>query len=216
MVIIGYNKHYNNAREIKSKIEESGGYADLIQCDISDYNACENTSKAILDKFGKIDILINNAGISLNDVFCFCKREDIGNIIGTNFLGTLNLTRCIIPSMINKKSGNIINISSMWGQVGASCEVLYSASKGGIDAFTKALGKELAPSNIRVNAISPGAIDTSMNDFLSLEDKRDLEDSIPIGRMGMPLEIAKLAVFLAGDDSSYITAQVIRIDGGFI
>lgn len=216
MVIISYNKNYNEAKELKSKIKDLGGYATIVQCDIREYDSCDSAVKTILDKFGRIDILINNAGISVIDIFSFCKKEDITKVIGTNLIGTMNLTRCIIPSMINKKSGNIINISSMWGQVGASCEVLYSASKGGIDSFTKALGKELAPSNIRVNAISPGAIDTSMNAFLSLEDKKNLEDAIPMGRMGTPLEIAKLTTFLASDDSSYMTAQVIRLDGGFI
>ena len=118
--------------------------------------------------------------------------------------------------MIPRKSGNIVNISSMWGETGASCEVLYSATKGGINLFTRSLAKELAPSNIRVNAIAPGVIDTPMNSFLTENEKFELEEEIPLGRFGKPEEVGRLTAFLCSDDSSYITGQVIRTDGGFI
>jgi len=143
------------------------------------------------------------------------SKEEIENILNTNLLGPLYLSKMAIPHMINK-NGVILNISSMWGEVGASCEVLYSTSKGGINLFTKALAKEMAPSNIRVNAIAPGVIDTSMNSFLSKEDRKDLEEEIPFGRFGSPEEIGKIAVFLCSKDSSYITGQIIRADGGYI
>ena len=114
------------------------------------------------------------------------------------------------------KGGAVLNISSMWGEVGVSCEVLYSTSKGGLNLFTKALAKEMAPSNIRVNAIAPGVIDTKMNSFLSQEEREELENEIPVGRFGLPEEIGKTAVFLCSDDSSYITGQILRVDGGYI
>ena len=125
------------------------------------------------------------------------------------------LTKLAIPHMLGK-GGAVLNISSMWGEVGASCEVLYSTSKGGLNLFTKALAKEMAPSNIRVNAIAPGVIDTKMNSFLSQEEREELENEIPVGRFGLPEEIGKTAVFLCSDDSSYITGQILRVDGGYI
>ena len=125
------------------------------------------------------------------------------------------LTNLAIPHMLGK-GGAVLNISSMWGEVGASCEVLYSTSKGGLNLFTKALAKEMAPSNIRVNAIAPGVIDTKMNSFLSQEEREELENEIPVGRFGLPEEIGKTAVFLCSDDSSYITGQILRVDGGYI
>ena len=143
------------------------------------------------------------------------SKEEIEGILNTNLLGPLYLSKMAIPHMINRK-GVILNISSMWGEVGASCEVLYSTSKGGINLFTKALAKEMAPSNIRVNAIAPGVIDTSMNSFLSKEDRKNLEEEIPFGRFGSSEEIGKIAVFLCSEDSSYITGQIIRADGGYI
>jgi 3-oxoacyl-[acyl-carrier protein] reductase len=165
---------------------------------------------------GKIDILINNAGISHIGLFMDATEEEIQRVMSTNLLGAIYLTKHVIKDMMLRKNGNVINISSMWGEVGASCEVLYSTAKGGLNLFTKALAKEVAPSNIRVNAISPGVIDTKMNSFLGEEEKISLEEEIPLGRFGKPSEIGKLAVFLCSEDSSYITGQIIRADGGFI
>ena len=142
-------------------------------------------------------------------------KEDIDNILDVNLKGAMYITKHGLPHMLNK-GGNIINISSMWGEVGASCEVLYSSSKGGLNLFTKALAKEMAPSNIRVNAIAPGVIDTEMNSFLDDDERRELEEEIPMGRFGKTSEIAKCVVFLCTDDSPYLTGQIIRIDGGLI
>lgn len=142
-------------------------------------------------------------------------EEDIKNLMGINLFGTLYVTKHALGHMLSR-GGNIVNISSMWGEVGASCEVLYSSSKGGINLFTKALAKEMAPSNIRVNAIAPGVIDTSMNAFLNEDDRKDLEEEIPLGRFGKGEEIANAVVFLCSNESSYLTGQVIRIDGGMI
>lgn len=170
----------------------------------------------IINTMGRIDILINNAGISTVGLFIDSDKESIDRMMSVNLMGPIYLTNHVVKYMMTRKSGTIVNISSIWGEAGASCEVLYSSSKGGINLFTKALAKELAPSNIRVNAIAPGVIDTSMNLFLEEEEKRELEEEIPLGRFGKCDEIGKLAVFLCSDDSSYITGQIIRADGGFI
>ena len=170
----------------------------------------------IISTMGKIDILVNNAGISKIGLFMDSDKENIDHIMNVNLLGPIYLTKHVVNYMIPRKSGNIVNISSMWGETGASCEVLYSASKGGINLFTRSLAKELAPSNIRVNAIAPGVIDTPMNSFLTENEKSELEEEIPLGRFGKPEEVGRLTAFLCSDDSSYITGQVIRTDGGFI
>ena len=149
-------------------------------------------------------------------LFMDSSEEEINEIINTNLMSAIYLSKEVLPHMISRNAGNIINISSMWGEVGASCEVLYSTTKGGINLFTKALAKEMAMSNIRVNAIAPGVIDTKMNSMLDEESRESLKEEIPIGRFGLPSEIGKVAVFLCNEDSSYITGQVIRVDGGFI
>lgn len=215
-VVINYKSSDNKANEVKKHIESIGGYAYVLKGDVSSYEQCKIMVEDIIKKFGKIDVLVNNAAVSKIDVFSFCTEQTWDYIIGTNLKGVFNLTHNVVKYMVDKKEGCIINISSMWGEVGASCEVIYSTSKGGINAFTKALGKELAPSGIRVNAISPGVIDTEMNNCLSKEDKESLEEEIPMNRMGMPKEIGKVAVFLAKEDSSYMTGQVLRVDGGLI
>lgn len=215
-VIINYRKSHEEAEKVKKDIEELGGYAFLLQGDVSSYETCSNMIKTVMEKFGKIDILINNAAVSQIGIFLDYTEESFDNIINTNLKGVFNITHNAIKYMLPRKQGSIINISSMWGEVGASCEVLYSASKGGINAFTKALGKELAPSNIRVNAISPGVIDTSMNSWLTEEEREELISEIPMMRMGLPEEIANLAVFLASDECAYMTGQILRVDGGLI
>ena len=192
------------------------GYGFLIKKSVSSFENCKYIINEVINKSGKIDILVNNAGISLMGLFMDSSEEEINEIINTNLMGSIYLSKEAILHMASRNAGNIINISSMWGEVGASCEVLYSATKGGINSFTKALAKEMAMSNIRVNAIAPGVIDTYMNSMLDEESRESLKEEIPMGRFGMPSEIGKLAVFLCSDDSSYITGQVIRVDGGFI
>jgi 3-oxoacyl-[acyl-carrier protein] reductase len=170
----------------------------------------------MISDFGKIDILVNNAGVSQIGLLIDSNEEDYNHILDSNFRSVYNCTHAVLNHMISRRSGSIINISSIWGNVGASCEVLYSASKGAINAFTMALGKELAPSNIRVNGIAPGVIDTSMNSYFSDEEISGLKEEIPMDRFGKPKEIGKLAVFLASESSSYITSQIITIDGGLL
>ena len=215
-IVINYSKDDLGAKETLEEIKKINGYGILIKQDISSYEKTKIMVDEIINTMGRIDILINNAGISTVGLFIDSDKELIDRMMSVNLMGPIYLTNHVVKYMMTRKSGTIVNISSIWGEAGASCEVLYSASKGGINLFTKALAKELAPSNIRVNAIAPGVIDTSMNLFLEEEEKRELEEEIPIGRFGKCDEIGKLAVFLCSDDSSYITGQIIRADGGFI
>lgn len=214
-IVINYSKDELGAEETLKILKSIGVVVYKIKEDVSSFEGAEKIIDFTLKSFGKIDILVNNAAKSTIGLFMDSSKEEIEGILNTNLLGPLYLSKMAIPHMINRK-GVILNISSMWGEVGASCEVLYSTSKGGINLFTKALAKEMAPSNIRVNAIAPGVIDTSMNSFLSEEDRENLEEEIPVGRFGSPEEIGKIAVFLCSEDSSYIIGQIIRVDGGYI
>lgn len=176
---------------------------------------CQALFKKIRKQFGGVDVLVNNAGISYIGLLQDMTSDDWDRIVRTNLTSVFNCCRLAIPYMVEKKCGKIINISSVWGVAGASCEVAYSATKGGINAFTKALAKELAPSGIQVNAIACGAIDTEMNHFLDQEELIDLIDEIPAGRLGKAEEVADLAYHLGYKDS-YLTGQVIGLDGGWI
>ncbi|MDU5106333.1 SDR family oxidoreductase [Clostridium sp.] len=215
-VILNYSKDDLSAEETLKEIEALGGYAKLYKGDISNYEVCKNMMDFVITTFGKIDILINNAAVSFRGLFMDFSERNINNIFGINVLGAMYLSKEAIPHMLSKCSGNIINISSIWGEAGASCEVLYSSTKGAINLFTKSLAKELAPMGIRVNAIAPGVIDTEMNSFLSTEEREELEEEIPFGRFGSPEEIAKMIIFLCSDKCKYLTGQIIKIDGGMI
>ena len=215
-VIINYSKDDSGAELTLAEIIASGGYGKLLKGNISSFETAKKIVDESIKSFGKIDILVNNAGVSQIGLFMDASEEDMNVIMGTNLLGAMYLSKHALPHMIRNGSGNIINISSMWGEVGASCEVLYSASKGGLNLFTKALAKEVAPSGIRVNAIAPGVIETEMNAFLEGEDRLALEEEIPMGRFGDTKEIGKAVVFLCNDSCKYLTGQIIRIDGGMI
>ena len=214
-VVINYSKDEEGAKETLEALRELGVVAYAIKRDVSSFEGAEEIINKTLEHFGKVDIVVNNAARSTLGLFMDATREDIEGLISTNLLGAMYLTKLAIPHMLGK-GGAVLNISSMWGEVGATCEVLYSTSKGGLNLFTKALAKEMAPSNVRVNAIAPGVIDTKMNSFLSQEEREELENEIPVGRFGLPEEIGKTAVFLCSDDSSYITGQILRVDGGYI
>lgn len=162
------------------------------------------------------DLLVNNAGVSEVGLFTSLSDERAASLLAVDLSGTMNCSRAVLPEMIRRKSGNIINISSMWGQVGASCEVDYSAAKAGIIGFTKALAKEVAPSGIRVNCIAPGFIMTEMNSRYSEEDLALIRDDIPLGIFGEPRHIADAAAFLASAQSEYITGQVLAVNGGMV
>lgn len=183
--------------------------------DMGDWNTCQSMFEGIKKEFGSVDVLVNNAGISYIGLLQDMKPEDWDRIVRTNLTSVFNCCKLALPDMISAKRGKIINISSVWGVAGASCEVAYSATKGGINAFTRALSKEVGPSNIQVNAIACGAIDTEMNKWMSEDDLISLVDEIPAGRLGKAEEVADLAYHLAYK-SNYLTGQVIGLDGGWI
>ncbi len=181
---------------------------------VGDYHYVHSLFEQIKEMYGGIDIVINNAGISHIGLLTDTTIEDWDRILHINLSSAFYTSKLAIPYMLSKQAGKIINISSVWGSVGASCEVAYSASKGGLNTFTKALAKELAPSNIQVNAIACGCIDTAMNQCFSSEERQSLEDEIPAGRFGRPEEVAELTFSLA-TNHNYLTGQIITLDGGW-
>ncbi|CAB1250663.1 elongation factor P 5-aminopentanone reductase [Clostridium sp. MT-14] len=213
-VIINFNQDEEGAYKTLEMVKHIGSIGVVLQGDVSLYNSAEKMIKSTIDKMGKVDILVNNAGVCYIGLFMDMQQKQWNSIIDVNFKGMLNCTHCVLKHMISRKRGSIINISSMWGNVGASCESIYSATKGAINLFTKSLGKEMAPSNIRVNAVAPGVIDTDMNACLKADDRDMLREEIPMGKFGSSDEVAKVVCFLAGESSSYITGQIITVDGG--
>ena len=198
-----------------NKPEEKGNICAII-CDVSDPVQVSDSVREAEKNSGPVDCLISNAGISVKELAQDFDQNDYRHIMDTNFGGLFNLSNALIPGMVSRKKGVIIAVSSMWGQTGASCEALYSASKGAVDAYVRSLAKELGPSGIRVNAVSPGVIDTDMLKDYSNEDLKDLADTTPLGRLGSPEDIAKAMLFLASDDASFITGQIIGVNGGFL
>ncbi|QFJ54834.1 elongation factor P 5-aminopentanone reductase [Pseudobutyrivibrio xylanivorans] len=182
---------------------------------IADFEFTVTSCEDALDKLGRIDVLINNAGKASIGLLTDMTAMDWNSMLGTNLSSLFYTAKAIVPSMIRHKSGNIINISSMWGSVGASCEVAYSATKGGMNAFTKALAKELAPNGVAVNAIACGVVDTDMNGMLSPEEKAELAEEIPVGKFCTPDEIAEVVLGII-KAPSYMTGQIIGVDGGYI
>lgn len=213
-VIVGFNSDEEGAKDTLNKIKENGGYGVILKGNISKNEDIISIKEFIEKNFGKLDVLINNAGVSNIGLFMDYSLDDIDSLINTNLIGTMKVTNALFDLIRKGKDSSIINISSIWGNVGASCEVLYSASKGGINSFTKALAKEIAPFGIRVNAVAPGVINTKMNGWLSEDEKEELIGEIPLNRFGETSEIGKVVAFLCSDSSSYLTGQVITVDGG--
>lgn len=214
-LVINCHRSKDELLRLKTELEAAYHIEVLASVgDISDYAYVEQLYQKINARFPGVDILINNAGISQIGLLGDLEIDDWNRMVSTNLTSVFLTSKLAIPHMIHQKSGKIINISSVWGIMGASCEVAYSACKGGINAFTRALAKELAPSNIQVNAIACGVIDTHMNACFSAEERRALEDEIPAGRFGTPGEVASLAVQLA-TGNEYLTGQIIALDGGW-
>ena len=214
-IVINSFRHKEELLETKQEVEKRGSDCLMLCGDISDYNFVTSMIQKTVDRFSTIDLLVNNAGISYVGLLSDMSIADWNQILHTNLTSVFNCCNQVIPHMIRQKSGHIINISSMWGISGASCEVAYSAAKGGVNAFTKALAKELAPSHIRVNALACGAIDTKMNACFSQEEMDAFCEEIPACRMGTPEEIAQMVYHLY-TSPSYLTGEVIKIDGGYL
>ena len=213
-VIANYNNSEEKAIELKKELEAEGIIIDIVKADVSKREEIRNLVQYAIENYGKIDILINNAGISEYKLFTDETEEDWNRVINTNLYSAFATSQEVIPNMIKNKNGCIINISSVWGMVGASMEVLYSVSKAGIDGLTKALAKELGPSNIRVNAIAPGIVDTDMCKNFTKEELEDIKEEIPLERIGKVEDISKCINWLI--DDNYTTGQIISINGGWI
>ncbi len=215
-IALNCRKETDSVIETKREIEEYKVKCLIVEGDVSKYEDSESITKKTVDEFGKIDVLVNNAGITNDMLLIRMKQEDFINVINTNLVGTFNMTKNVASYMMKAKSGRIINVSSVVGISGNAGQSNYSASKAGIIGFTKSLAKELAGRNILVNAVAPGFIQTDMTNILKDEVKEKIVQQIPLKREGTAEEVANVVKFLASDDSSYITGQVIQIDGGML
>lgn len=215
-VIINYTRSKEKAKEVCDEISKLGGRALPFCADVADRKAVDEMIAFAHSNFGSISTLVNNAGIAEQIMFCDITEEKWDRMFAVDVKGVYNCIQAALPDMIHNKSGRIINISSMWGITGASCEVHYSAAKAAVIGMTKALAKELGPSGITVNAIAPGVISTEMNGNISEEIMSELKEETPIGRIGTPEDIAETALFLASPKASFITGEVISVNGGFV
>ena len=214
-VVINCTRSTDAMAETKKQIEALGAPCLAVQADVGNADDCIRLFKEIETAFGSVDILVNNAGISRIGLLQDMSFAEWNQLIASNLSSVFHCCKLAIPGMVSRQCGHIVNISSVWGVCGASCEAAYSASKGGVNALTRALAKELAPSHIQVNAIACGAIDTEMNHFLDPEEHDALIEEIPAGRMGTPEEVADM-VFSITESPAYLTGQVIQLDGGWI
>ena len=213
-VIANYNKSEEKAKELKDELKKENINIDIYKADVSKREECKSLVEYAIEKYKHIDVLVNNAGISIWGQFTDLTDAEIEEIIRTNLYSAIAMSQEVSKHMIHEKQGCIINMSSIWGMVGASCEVAYSVTKAGLDGLTKALAKELGPSNIRVNSIAPGAIETEMNSRLTKEEKAVLEMETPLGKLGKPIDIAKAINWLIEDE--FTTGQIISPNGGWV
>ena len=215
-IVINYVSDKTNVDEIKKEFSKYGVESLVVKADVSKAEEVDRAVKQAIDKFGKIDVLVNNAGITRDTLLMRMKEEDFDKVIEINLKGTFLVTKAVTPYMMKKRNGKIINLSSVVGVTGNAGQSNYSASKAGIIGFTKSIAKELASRNIRANAVAPGFIDTDMTSVLSEDIKANINAQIPMKRMGTAREIANVVYFLGNEESSYITGQVINIDGGMV
>lgn len=215
-IVLNYRTENDELKQLKNKIESKNVKCLAVQGDVTNFEDCKQMIESAIKEFGKIDVLVNNAGITKDMLLARMKEEDFKQVIDVNLVGTFNMTKNVISYMMKARNGKIINISSVVGIAGNAGQTNYSASKAGIIGFTKSLAKEVASRNILVNAVAPGFIETNMTDVLKQEVKDEIAKNIPLKRMGTPQDVANVVKFLASEDSSYITGQVISVDGGMI
>ena len=215
-IVLNYRKEIEELESLIKEIENSGVECLAVKGDVSIFDDCKNFVNEAIEKFEKIDVLVNNAGITKDMLLARMSKEDFTQVIDVNLVGTFNVTKNVISYMMKARSGRIINISSVVGVSGNAGQTNYSASKAGIIGFTKSLAKEVSSRNILVNAVAPGFIESDMTNILKDEVKEEIAKSIPLKRMGKPEDISKVVKFLASEDSSYITGQVINVDGGML
>lgn len=215
-VVINYLNSKKQAEELCAALEADGHSAIAIKADVSKRAQVDAMVHATLQRFGTIDVLVNNAGIAQQKLFNDITEDEWDRMFDINLKGMFNCCQAALPTMLHHKSGRIINLSSMWGIAGASCEVHYSAAKAAVIGFTKALAKELGPSNIQVNCVAPGVIETEMNATLTDADRAALKEETPLMRIGTPQEVAQAIFFLASDKASFFTGQVLSPNGGFV
>ena len=215
-LVINYTSEKTDLNSLEKEFKEYGIDILFVKADVSKFEECEELVKKAIEKFGKIDVLVNNAGITRDNLLMRMKEEDFDSVINVNLKGVFNMTKNVVPSMMKKRNGKIVNISSVVGVAGNAGQSNYSASKAGIIGFTKSMAKELASRNIYVNAVAPGFIATDMTDVLSESVKDNINAQIPLKRMGSADEVAQVVYFLASEESSYITGQVINVDGGML
>ena len=214
-LVINYVSENTDLEKLRNDINSKNEIL-FVRANVGDFESSEELVKQAVEKFGKIDVLVNNAGITRDNLIMRMKEEDFDNVINTNLKGTFNVTKNVVPYMMKKRSGKIVNISSVVGVSGNAGQCNYAASKAGIIGFTKSIAKELASRNILANCVAPGFIDTDMTEVLSDSVKENINSQIPLKRMGTAEEIAKAVYFLAGEDNTYITGQVLNVDGGML
>lgn len=215
-IVVNYVSDNTDIKGLQEEFEKENVELLLVKADVTKKEEIQNLVKTAIEKFGHIDVLVNNAGITKDGLLMRMKEEDFDKVIEINLKGTFLVTKEVIPYMMKKREGSIINISSVVGLVGNAGQSNYAASKAGIIGFTKSVAKELASRNIRANCVAPGFIKTDMTDVLSEEVKENIHNQIPLKRMGTPEEVANLVYFLGSEESKYITGQVINVDGGMV
>ena len=215
-IVLNYRTKNDELIQAKNEIESKNVKCLTVKGDVTNFEDCKQMIESAINEFGKVDVLVNNAGITKDMLLARMKEEDFKQVIDVNLVGTFNMTKNVISYMMKARNGTIINISSVVGIAGNAGQTNYSASKAGIIGFTKSLAKEVASRNILVNAVAPGFIETNMTDVLKQEVKDEIAKNIPLKRMGTPKDVANVVKFLASGDSSYITGQVISVDGGMI
>lgn len=213
-VIVNFNGSREAAEETVREIEAMGQEAAALQCDVSDFAACEEFLKSVIQTYGRLDVLVNNAGITRDNLILRMKEEDFDEVIRVNLKGAFNTIKCAARQMVKQRGGRIVNISSVVGVMGNAGQANYAAAKAGMIGLTKTMARELAGRHVTVNAVAPGFIETSMTEKLPEQIRKSYQEQIPMGAFGKPQDVANLAAFLASDEAGYITGQVVCVDGG--